>query len=126
MCLYCVCVIFRTLAFSTLKSKMHLILLDKKVFQGMKATYHLKVSKLNSRTPAKKIWDMIRKITGKNKNKKHVHIKSNGNICLTTKDVSNALGENFHKNSSSANYSETFQNIKQERERASKFYVTKS
>ena len=36
----CVCVIFRTLAFSTLKSKMHLILLDKKlnVFQGMKAT----------------------------------------------------------------------------------------
>ena len=25
------------------------------------------VSKLNSRTPAKKIWDMIRKITGKNK-----------------------------------------------------------
>ena len=42
------------------------------------------VSKLNSRTPAKKIWDMIRKITGKNKNNKHVHIKSNGNICSTT------------------------------------------
>ena len=75
------------------------------------------VSKLNSRTPAKKIWDMIRKITGKNKNKKHVHIKSNGNICSTTKDISNALGENFQKNSSSANYSETFQNIKQEREK---------
>ena len=75
------------------------------------------VSKLNSRTPAKKIWDMIRKITGKNKNNKHVHIKSNGNICSTTKDISNALGENFQKNSSSANYSETFQNIKQEREK---------
>ena len=59
------------------------------------------------------------KITGKNKNNKHVHIKSNGNICSTTKDISNALGENFQKNSSSANYSET-------RERASKFYVTKS
>ena len=55
------------------------------------------VSKLNSRTPAKKIWDMIRKITGKNKNNKHVHIKSNGNICSTTKDISNALGENFRK-----------------------------
>ena len=27
------------------------------------------ISKLNSRTPAKKIWDMIRKITGKNKKK---------------------------------------------------------
>ena len=60
---------------------------------------------------------MIRKITGKNKNNKHVHIKSNGNICSTTKDISNALGENFQKNSSSANYSETFQNIKQEREK---------
>ena len=46
----CVCLVFvsffRTLAFSTLKSKMHLILLDKKlnVFQGMKATYHLKAT----------------------------------------------------------------------------------
>ena len=30
---------------------------------------------------------------------------------------SNALGENFHKNSSSTNYSENFQNIKQEREK---------
>ena len=43
------------------------------------------VSKLNSTTPAKKIWDMIRKITSKNKNNKHVHIKSNGNICSTTR-----------------------------------------
>ena len=46
----CVCLVFvsffRTLAFSTLKSKMHLILLDKKlnVFQGMKATYNLKAT----------------------------------------------------------------------------------
>ena len=66
------------------------------------------VSKLNSRTPAKKIWGVIRKITGKNKN---------NNICSTAKDISNALGENFHKNSSSTNYSENFQNIKQEREK---------
>ena len=65
----------------------------------------------------RKIWDMIRKITGKNRNNKHVHIKLNGNICSTTKDISNALGENFQKNSSSANYSENFQNIKQEREK---------
>ena len=34
------------------------------------------VSKLNSRNPAKKIWDMIRKIKDKNKTNKHVHIKS--------------------------------------------------
>ena len=60
---------------------------------------------------------MIRKITGKNKNNKHVHIKSNGNICSTAKDISSALGENFQKNSSSTNYSENFQNIKQEQEK---------
>ena len=57
------------------------------------------------------------KITGKNKNSKYVHIKSNRNICSTAKDISNALGENFQKNSSSTNYFENFQNIKQEREK---------
>ena len=46
----CICLVFvsffRTLAFSTLKNKMHLILLDKKltVSQGMKATHHLKAT----------------------------------------------------------------------------------
>ena len=35
-----------------------------------------------------------------------VHIKSsNGNMCYTTKDISNALGGNFQTNSSSSNYS---------------------
>ena len=33
------------------------------------------------------------------------------------KDISNALGENFQKNSSSTNYSEIFQNKKQEQEK---------
>ena len=86
------------------------------------------VSKLNSRTPAKKIWDRIRKNTGKNKNKKHVHIKSNGNICSTTKDISNALGENFQKKKTLL--VQTIPKLSKHktgtRERASKFYATKS
>ena len=69
------------------------------------------VSKLNSRTPAKKIWGMIRKISGKNKNNKYVRIKSMAN------DISYALGENFQKNSSNTNYSGNFRSIKQEREK---------
>ena len=37
---------------------------------------------LNSRTPVKKVWDMIRKVSGKNKKSECVHIKSsNGNMC---------------------------------------------
>ena len=76
------------------------------------------VNKFNSRTPVKKVWDMLRKVSGKNKKSKCVHIKSsNGNMCYSTKDISNALGGNFQKNSSSSNYSQQFQDIKMEKER---------
>ncbi|MES9994020.1 MAG: reverse transcriptase domain-containing protein, partial [Candidatus Thiodiazotropha sp.] len=75
------------------------------------------VNKLNPKTPVKKIWEMIRKISGKNKKSECVHIKSsNGNKCFSTKDISNALGENFQKNSSSSNYSQRFQDLKIEKE----------
>ena len=61
---------------------------------------------------------MIRKVSGKNKKSECVHIKSsNGNMCYSTKKISNALGENFQKNSSSSNYSRQFQDIKVEKER---------
>ena len=60
----------------------------------------------------------IRKVSGKNKKSECVHIKSsNGNMCYSTKDISNALGGNFQKNSSSSNYSQQFQDIKMEKER---------
>ena len=61
---------------------------------------------------------MIRKVSGKNKKCECVHIKlSNGNMCYSTKEISNALGGNFQKNSSSSNYSQQFQDIKVEKER---------
>ena len=61
---------------------------------------------------------MIRKVSGKNKKSECVHIKSsNGNMCYSTKDISNALGGNFQKNSSSSNYSQQFQDIKVKKER---------
>ena len=83
----------------------------KTIKSAKRTSWQQYVSKLTSRIPAKKIWDMIQKITGKNKNNKHVHMKLNGNICSTAKAISNALGENFRKNSSCTNYSENFQNI---------------
>ena len=56
------------------------------------------VNKLNSRNPVKKVWDMIRKVSGKNKKSECVYIKSsNGNMCYSTKYISNALGGNFQK-----------------------------
>ena len=52
---------------------------------------------------------MIRKVSGKNKKSECVHIKSsNGNMCYSTKDISNALGGNFQKNYSSSNYNIPF------------------
>ena len=61
---------------------------------------------------------MIRKVSGKNKKSECVQIKSsNGNKCYSTKDISNALGGNFQKNSSSSNYIQQFQDIKVKKER---------
>ena len=75
------------------------------------------VSKLNSRTPAKKVWDMIRKISGKSKARELIHLISNGKINTSKKEISNVLGEDFQQNSSSSNYCEAFQNIKIEKEK---------
>ena len=56
---------------------------------------------------------MIRKVSGKNKKSECVHIKSsNGKMCYSRKEISNALGENFQKKISSSNYSQQFQILK--------------
>ena len=70
---------------------------------------------------------MIRKVSGKNKKSECVYIKSsNGNMCYSTKDISNALGGNFQHYSSNSNYSQQFQDIKMEkRKRKSELSVTK-
>ena len=61
---------------------------------------------------------MIRKVSGKNKKSECVHVKSsNGNMYYSTNDISNALGGNFQKNSSSFNYSQQFQDIKVKKDR---------
>ena len=61
---------------------------------------------------------MIRKVSGKNKKSEYIYIKSSdGNKCYSSKEISNALGENFQKNSSSSNYSQQFPDVKIEKER---------
>ena len=71
------------------------------------------VSSINSRTPTNKVWNMIRKITGKNIPSNLLHLKDeNGNLITNKTDIINRLGSTFEKNSSSANYSKEFQNVK--------------
>ena len=78
------------------------------------------VSNLNYKTPVKKVWDMIRKISGKSKSPSFTHLNTKRGTKATSKEeIANTLGETFLDNSSSRNYSEKFQNIKKNKKKKS-------
>ena len=74
----------------------------------------------NHKTPIKKVWDMIRKISGKNISPSYTHLNMVGTDSKATSktDIADTLGETFCHNSSSFNYSESFKKIKTEQEKA--------
>ena len=77
------------------------------------------VSNLNYKTPIKKVWDMIRKISGKSKAPSFTQLNTKRGTKATSKEeIANTLGETFLDNSSSRNYSEKFQNIKKQEEKS--------
>ena len=75
------------------------------------------VSKLNSRTSIKKVWDMVRKIQGKGKPASVNHLKKNNTHVTSKKDIANTLADNFSKKLSSENYSAKFRKIKDQQEK---------
>ena len=75
------------------------------------------VSKLNSRTSIKKVWDMVRKIQGKGKSASVNHLKKNNTHVTSKKDIANTLADNFSEKSSSENYSAKFRKIKDQQEK---------
>ena len=77
------------------------------------------VSKINHKTPIKKVWDLIRKFSGKNKSPSYTHLNMVGTDSKATSktDIADTLGETFCHNSSSFNYSESFRKIKTEQEK---------
>ena len=80
------------------------------------------VSNLNYKTPIKKVWDMVRKISGKSKSASHQHLNTNFNggaetKAATKKDIADTLGEAFSTNSANRNYSKEFQNYQEQREK---------
>ena len=71
------------------------------------------VSKLNTRSSIKKTWDIIRKISGKNSSPPlHYILDASDTLVKEPKDISNVLGQEFSKNSSSSHYSDSFQHLK--------------
>ena len=77
------------------------------------------VSKINHKTPIKKVWDMIRKISGKTKSPSYTHLNHPVTETKSTSkfDIAETLGETFLNNSCSRNYSEKFQKVKEEQEK---------
>ena len=76
------------------------------------------VSSVNVNTPSKKVWDMIRKITGKNVASPMHHLKDdNGTLITDRVEIANTLGAAIEKSSSSNNYSKEFQSIKAQKEK---------
>ena len=70
------------------------------------------VSKLNSRTSIKKVWDMVRKILGKGKSASVNHLKKNNTHVTSKNDIADTLADNFSEKSSSENYTPNFEGLK--------------
>ena len=88
----------------------------KKLFKQKKRdSWKHYVSSVNVNTPSKKVWNMIRKITGKNIASPMHHIKDeNGTLITDRVQIANTL---LKKSSSSENYSKEFQSIKAQKEK---------
>ena len=91
----------------------------KKLFKQKKRDSWKKyVSSVNVNTPSKKIWNMIRKITGKNVASPMHHLKDdNGTLITDRVEIAHMLGAAIEKSSSSENYSKEFQFIKAQKEK---------
>ena len=53
------------------------------------------VSRLNSRTSIKNVWDMVRNIQGKGKPASFNHLKKNNDNITSKKDIANTLADSF-------------------------------
>ena len=70
------------------------------------------VSNLNSNTSSKKVWDMIRKISGKSCHQPIKHLQINNTLITGASDIANALANKFSENSSTQHYSTNFKQHK--------------
>ena len=79
------------------------------------------VSNLNYKTPTKKVWDMVRKISGKSKSATYHHLNYNFNNANETasikQDIADTLASQFCSNSSTNHYSEEFQKHMKQQEK---------
>ena len=88
------------------------------VKESKRSSWKQYVSKLNCHSSVKKVWEMVRKISGKQSVCASTHLtKGDGTKAVERKDIANTLAENFERNSSSQHYTEKFQRFKAIKER---------
>ena len=103
--------LFNFINFKKAKAKSKFIIKESKA-----SSWRHYVSTINSHTSTKSVWKKIRKIKGKDTTPK-THLKKNTILISDPKEQANYLAESFSKNSSSQNYSISFQKIKDRKER---------
>ena len=74
------------------------------------------VSNLNHRTPSSEVWNMIRRIRGKEIGKITM-LQEDGRRYNTVSEIANKLAESFEEISSDSNYSDEFLHLKRKQER---------
>ena len=97
--------------------KIHRAKTRRVIKTSKKTSWRNYVNKLKSSSKSKKVWDMIRKISGKNSSSPIKHLSKNHIRATNKKDIADLLAKTFSKNSSSTNYSKPFQNIKKNAEK---------
>ena len=81
-----------------------------------KESFKRYISKVNNNTPMSKIWKMIRKLKGTNKDTiKHI-TKEDGTIAETEQDIANEIAKSLSDKSSTKNYTEKFTKVKTKEE----------
>ena len=75
------------------------------------------MSKINYQTSVKSVWNRIREIKEKESSNTISHLTLNDRDVTSHRDITNALGDNVSRNSSSASSTDAFTSVRQKAER---------
>ena len=85
--------------------------------QAKKSSWTNYVSKLNTRTPVKKVWQMVARIAGKPEPRTVSHLEVNGTSVEEPQHIANTLAATISHNSSCNHYTPVFQQYKAQAEK---------
>lgn len=89
----------------------------KTIKESKQNCWHQFINQINTSTKAKTIWKMIRKISGKHNPDPNKHLFTKNNKITEIKDIADILAKTFAENSSSKNYNQQFQILKENQEK---------